>query len=202
MRRHRVPGTSRRRAEQIRLAIRHKPTSNRILLNIQNTVHKLLFRHDLAFVEAAHPHILFALQPERKASLYKLHCLFERNVRSRRNKRVEMVRHDDECVQKKSPLIAIVEERLLKQLSVRRHLEEASSLRRYSGHKIRTSFLRSDPHYGSIYEMPVAKANLLEACVQGPEGPCSLRWARVGCRFWNSGHRKQGPGLKALRTAA
>ena len=45
-----------------------------------------------------------------KAALDELHRFFQRNIRSGRNQSVEMLRHDDECVQEEFSLAAIVEE--------------------------------------------------------------------------------------------
>jgi len=84
---------------------------------------------DLGFIEASHPHIQFAFQAEREASLVELHGLFEGNLRSGCNQRVKMVRHNRECVQKEPSLAAIVEDRLLKQCCVGGDLKEPTALR-------------------------------------------------------------------------
>jgi len=71
--------------EWIGLRRRYKTASNGVLLDIPHTAHKLLFAHDLALVEAAHPHVGLALQTEGKAALDKLHGLFKRNIQSGRD---------------------------------------------------------------------------------------------------------------------
>ena len=146
---------------------RGKSSTNGILLNVLHTVHELLFGHDLALVEAAHPYIHLALQAERETALDELHGLFKRHIGGGRDQSVEMVRHDDEPVQKKPSLAAIVEDCLLKQFRGGRDLEKIMALRCYSGNQIRSSFLRSESHIGSINEMPVAKATFIEALYSG-----------------------------------
>ena len=130
-------------------------------------LHELLFAHDLALVEAAHPHIQLALQTEGEAALDELHGFFQRNIGGGRNQSVEMVGHDDECVQEESSLAAIVEDGSLKQFRCGRDLKETAALRSYGGDKIRTSFLWREPHLGSINERPAAKATLLRSLHSG-----------------------------------
>ena len=74
---------------------------------------------------------------------------------------MEMVRHDDECVQKEPSLAAIVKDGLLKQFRGGGDLKKAVALRGYGGDKVRSSFLRCESHIGSINEMPVAKATFI-----------------------------------------
>jgi len=88
------------RTEGVGLRRRSKSSANGVLFNVPYTVHELLFAHDLALVEAAHPHLGLALQAERETSFDELHRLFKRHVGGGRDQSVEMVRHDDECVQK------------------------------------------------------------------------------------------------------
>jgi len=94
-----------------------------------------------------------------------------------------MFRHDDECVQEEFSLAAVFEDGSLKELRIGRHLKKAAALRRYCGHEVGTSFLRRQSHLRSINERPVAKATPLAEGIQGPEGPCSLRWRPVGFRY-------------------
>ena len=138
-----------------------KPPPHRILLDIPHTAHELLFRRNLALVEAAHPHIELAFQAEGEAALDELHRFFKRNIRSGRDQSVEMIRHDDERMQKKFPLTAIVEDGLLKQFRRGRDLKEAAALRCHSGNQIRPGFLWREPHLSSINERPVAKATFI-----------------------------------------
>jgi len=145
-------------AEGIRIRRLRKPPANGVLLDIAHTAYELLFAHDLALVEAAHPHVELALQAEGESALDELHRFFKRNIRSRRDQRVEMVGHDDEGVQEKSPLTAIVEDGLFKQFRRGRDLEKAAALRRDSGDQIRSSFLWGQAHVSRINERPVAKA--------------------------------------------
>src|SRR5579863_2769326 len=132
MHRHRVHLPASRGTERILPRRRHKSLAYRILLYIPHTAHKLLFRRNLALVEAAHPNIELTLQAKRKAALDELHGLFKRNIRSRRNQSVEMIRHDDERMQEELPLTVIVEEGSLKQLCRSRNLKKAAALRRHS----------------------------------------------------------------------
>ena len=129
-------------------------------MDVSRTAQELLRAHYLSLVEAAHPHIQFALQAEREASLDVLHGLFEGNIWSGCNQRVKMVRHNYECVQKKSPLAAIVEDSLLKQCCVGSDLKQPTALRGYSSDEVRASFLWSEPHMRSILQRPAAKAGL------------------------------------------
>jgi len=78
-----------------------------------------------------------------------------------------MVRHDDERVQKEPSLAVIVENGSFKQFRRGRDLKKAAALRRNSGDEIRPSFLGREPHFGSINEVPVAKANFIEGLLPG-----------------------------------
>src|ERR1035437_10467804 len=95
------------RAKAIGFRRRHNPPPHRVLLYISHTAHELLFRRDLALVEAAHPNLVLALQAEGEAALDALHRLFQRNIRSGCDQSVEMVWHDDECMQEELPLAVI-----------------------------------------------------------------------------------------------
>ncbi len=156
--RHWVQQSTGSRTEAIRLRRRNKVSPYWVLLDIPRTTHELLFRRDLALIEAAHPHIKLALQAEGETALDKLYGLFKRHIRSGRNQCVEMVRHDDERVQEEFALIVIVKDGMLKQFRRGRDLKKAAALRRHSGNQIRPGFLGSQPHLSSIYERPVAKA--------------------------------------------
>jgi hypothetical protein len=146
---------------------RYKSPANGVLLEIQHTVDELLFGHDLAFVEAAHPHVQPAFQAEGKASLNELHGFFERNIRSGRDQSVEMVRHDDQRVQLEPPLTAIVEDGSKQQLRGSRDLEKTATLRRHSGDEIRPRFLWRSPRWSSRNERPAAKAALAASLNSG-----------------------------------
>ena len=146
---------------------RSEPSANGVLLDVPQTVHELILGHDLALVEAAHPHLMFAFQPEGEAALDELHRLFERDIGSGRDQSVEVVRHDDECVQKEPSLAAIVEDGFLKQFRGGGDLKETTALRCYSGDKIGSSFLRRESHMGSINERPVAKASFIAGSYSG-----------------------------------
>jgi hypothetical protein len=154
---------------------RDESPANRISFDVPHTLNELLFRHDLALIEAAHPHIQIALQAEGEAALNELHGFFQRNVLSGRDQRVEMLGHDDKGMQQESSLAAVIEDGFLQQFRCGANLEDTAPLRRHSGYEIRTSSLWRESHVGRINESPVAKAILVEACVQGPEGPFSLR---------------------------
>ena len=127
--------------EGIRIRRRRKPPADGVLFDIAHAADELFFAHDLALVEAAHPDIELAFQAEGEASLDELHGLFKRNIGRGRDQSVEMVRHDDEGVQEKSPLTAIVENGSLKQFRRGRDLEEAAALRCHGGDQIRPGFL-------------------------------------------------------------
>jgi hypothetical protein len=74
---------------------------------------------------------------------------------------MKMLRHDDECVQEKLLLAAIVQKGPLQQLRRSRDLKDAATFGCYSRHHVGASFLGREAHRNSIYEMPVAKATLL-----------------------------------------
>ena len=131
---------------------------NRIVFDIPHTTYELLFRQNLALVETPHPHIELALHPKGKSSFDELHSFLKRNIGSRCDESVKMIGHDDECMQKKPSLTAIVEDRLLQQLSLSCDLEEVMALRRYGGDVVGSGFLGSTIRLGSINERP------------GPEG--------------------------------
>lgn len=107
---------------------RDQSPPNRIFFDIQHTLSELLFRHDLALIEAAHPHIQLALQAEGESALNKLHGFFQRNVWSGRNQTVEMVGHDDKRVQQESSLAAVVEDGLPQQFRGGGDLENTAAL--------------------------------------------------------------------------
>jgi len=158
MKRHRVQRPTWSRTEAIILRRRHEPPPHRVLLDISHAARELLAAHDLTFVEAAHPHIVLALQAEGESALDELHRLLKRNIRSGRKQSVEMVGHDNERMQEKLPLTAVVKDRPLKQLRRCRDLKKASAFSRHGGNQIRPSFLRREPHLSSINEKPAAKA--------------------------------------------
>jgi hypothetical protein len=80
---------------------------------------------------------------------------------------VEMVRHDDERVQDKFALCAIVEDRSHEQFGCGSDLEETTALRRHGGDKVGPRFLWGKSHVGSITERPAAEALLIEGKVSG-----------------------------------
>ena len=80
---------------------------------------------------------------------------------------MEMFQHDHERMQKESSLAAVVEDCSLKQFRGGRNLKEAATLRSYSSDEIRSSLLWSEPHFGRINEMPVAKATLIASLHSG-----------------------------------
>jgi hypothetical protein len=71
---------------------------------------------------------------------------------------MKMVRHNDERVQLKPSLAAIVEDCLLKQCRVCSDLKEPTALRGYSSDEVRASFLWSQPHMRSILQRPTANS--------------------------------------------
>src|ERR1017187_3436599 len=130
MKRHRIQPSTNRGAVWIRFRRRNKPPPHRVLLDISNAVHELLFRRNLTFIEAAHPNVVLALQTEGESAFDELHCLFQRNIWSRRNQCMEMVWHKNERMQKKPTLSAIVENSLLQQFRRGRHLKKAAAFGR------------------------------------------------------------------------
>ena len=175
MKRYRVQPTTNRRTKFEIFRFHHKPPTHGVLFDIPHTVQEFLFCRNLAFVETAHPHIMFALQSERESTFDVLHRLFQGDIRSRCNQRMKMVRHDDKCMQQKLVLTAIFENRLRKQFGCSGDLKKATSSSRHSRNQKRSSFLRCKPHASSINERPVAKAMAIKAGIQEPEGSCSLR---------------------------
>jgi len=146
---------------------RCKSAADRVLLDIPCAVHELRFVHDLALIEAPHPHVALAFQAEGEASLDELHGLFERDIRGGCDQSVKVVRHDDERVQEILRLPAIVEDGLLEQLGSGRDLKKSAALRGHGGDKVCPRFLWCKPHIGSITEEPAAKAAPFEGLVSG-----------------------------------
>lgn len=167
MKRHGIQRSKGSGTVWIGLRRRYKPASNGVLLDIAHATHELLCAHDLALVKTTHPHIELAFKTKREAAFDELHCLFERNIGSGRDQCVEMVRHDDESMQKKFVLAAIVEDGALKQLRRGRDLKKAAALRRHSGYQIGPGFLRRESHVERINEGPVAKAIRLARLYSG-----------------------------------
>jgi hypothetical protein len=60
-----------------------------------------------------------------------------------------MVGHEDEGMEEKLSLTAIVEDCLLKQFGCGRDLKETAALRGYGGEEIGAGFLWREPHLGS-----------------------------------------------------
>ncbi len=112
--RHRVQRSMGGGAEWITLRGRSEPSANRILLDVLQAEYEFGFGHGLAFIEAAHPDVHFALQAERETAFDELHSLFKRYIGSGCDQRVEVIGHDDECVQEEFSLAAVVEDGLLK----------------------------------------------------------------------------------------
>lgn len=148
-------------AEGIRGRRGRKPPAHWVLLDIPDTTRELLFRRDLALVEAAHPHIELAFQAEREATLNELHRFLERDVGSGRDQSMEVVRHDHEGVQKEFSLASVVQDGSLKEFCRGRDLKESAPLSGYSGDQIRPSLLWRDSHRGSLNKRPVAKATYI-----------------------------------------
>lgn len=89
---------------------------------------------------------------------------------------MEMIGHDDERMQQKATLIAVLKQRLLQQLRIRRNLEQPAALRGYASDEIRADFLRSESHAASIQQGPVAKATLLsKRLLRGLKAPAPSR---------------------------
>lgn len=117
-----------------------------------------------------------AFQAEGEAALDELHRLFQRNILSRCDQSVKVIRHDDPGMEEKSPLMAIVEDRSLEQFRRGRDLKKTAALRRYRGDEIRPGFLRSPFHGGRIHEKPAAKADFFFAVFRGLKVPAPSRF--------------------------
>jgi len=167
MKRHRIKPSTCSRAEAIIVRRCRKSSPYRVFFDIPRTAHELLFRRDLALVEAAHPHIKLALQAKGEAALDELHRYFQRNIRSWRNQSVKMVGHDDKRVQEEFALAVIVEDGLLKQLRRSCDLKKAAAFGRHSGNQIRPGFLGREQHLRMINERPVAKATFIASLRSG-----------------------------------
>ena len=108
-------------AERMGFGRQCKPAANRILLDITHAIREFRLGQDLGLIEAFGPNVELAfslrltLHAEGEASLDELHRFLERDIGSRCDERVEMIGHDDECVQEKFALCAIVEDRSHKQ---------------------------------------------------------------------------------------
>ena len=112
-------------------------------------------------------HVVLAFQAKREAALNELHSLFQRDFRSRRNHSVKMVRHDDERLQEKPSLIAIVKKSSLKQLRRGCDLKKAATFSCHGRNQIRPGFLRCEPHLSNINQMPASKAAAIASLRSG-----------------------------------
>ena len=116
---------------------------NGILVDVSDTAYEFFCAEGLGLVEAACPDILLALQTEGEPSFDELHGLFQGNIGSGCDERVEVVGHDHVCVQEEFALAAVVEDGALKQCGVGGDLEETSALCGDGGDEVRAGFLRS-----------------------------------------------------------
>lgn len=121
-----------------------------IVFDVADTGVELVGRQDLALIEAAHPHVEFAFEAEGEASLDVLHSFFEGDVGRGGEDGVEVVGHDDECVQEEAILRVVVEEGGLEELGVGGDLEETTALRGYGGDEVGAGFLRRAMHGGRL----------------------------------------------------
>ena len=89
---------------------RRKSTANGILLDIAHAIRELRLGQDLGLVEAFDPHVKLALRirlslhAKGETFLDELDGFFKRDIGSRCDECVEMVRHNDERVQEKFAL--------------------------------------------------------------------------------------------------
>ena len=135
-----------RRAIRIRLRRQYKPSPNRVLLNIPDSIPEFVLAKNLALVKTTHPHIQLAFVPKRETTFDELHSLFERNIGSRCDDDMEMIRHDDKCVQQKLALGPIIEDCPLQKLCIGRDLKESMALRSDRSDEIGSDFLRCAAH--------------------------------------------------------
>jgi hypothetical protein len=107
---HGIKGATGCGAERMGFGRRRKSTANGILLDIAHAIRELRLGQDLGLVEAFGPHVKLAfrirlsLHAKGETSLDELDGFFKRDIGSRCDECVEMVRHDDERVQEKFAL--------------------------------------------------------------------------------------------------
>ena len=88
----------------------------------------LLVRHPLVEMPAL-PNLEAALEPKRKTTLDELNRLFQGNIGRGRDQDVNMIWHDDECVQRKPSLRAVVLQSIDHQPRILFDLKDASPSR-------------------------------------------------------------------------
>src|SRR5271165_2489288 len=93
----------------------------------------------------ARPQVLF--DAKREASLDELNSPFQRNVRRRRKKHVEMIGHENELMQFKFLLRAIVLQSLEEEMRHRFGAKDGTALPGSCGHEEGAGFLRGVDHW-------------------------------------------------------
>jgi hypothetical protein len=148
-----------RRRERISIRRSSQPRSNRILFDVSLARLELFETAYLNLIESSFPNLSFALQPKRESSLDKLQGFFERRIWRRCKKKVHVVRHYDECMQREPTLFAVVLKNVDHQIGGTLQLEQATTVGRHSRNEIRAHFLRCESHSGRI------RSPGLKACV-------------------------------------
>ena len=81
--------------------------ANGILFDVGFVVFIVLLVFDAVFFEASFPNVEWAFELEREASLDVLHGLFERYVFGGCQKQMDVVGHDDVCVELEAALSTV-----------------------------------------------------------------------------------------------
>jgi hypothetical protein len=84
-----------------------KTSADGILFYVVQVVEVILFAFDAVFFKASFPYIEWAFELEREASLDILHGFFERYVFGGCQKQMDVVGHDDVCVELEAALLTV-----------------------------------------------------------------------------------------------
>jgi hypothetical protein len=116
--------------------------------------------------EASFPYVEGAFELEGKSSLDELHGFFKRDVFSGRQEQVDVVGHDDVCVEFEAALLTIVLKSAQEKFGVAFGLEDAAAIGGDGGCEEGSDFLWGQRHRLSVKEKkPGAKAPFLGTAI-------------------------------------
>ena len=118
------------------------------------------------------PHAELGFQPEGESALDILHGFFEQNNFRRREKKVDVIGHQDEGVEMIAVFCAILPENVEEEFGVRLDLKESTTVCGIRCDEECPDFLRSERHLASlVWEAGFAPHALRNLRSAGPKGP-------------------------------
>jgi len=105
---------------------------------------------DAALCKAVLPDRHARFETERESTLDELHGLFEGDVLCRRDQDMNVIGHEDECVELVASFGAVVFEQVEEKVRVRVGLKEAAAIRGHGGDEEGADFLRGEFHAGEV----------------------------------------------------